>query len=518
MNERISIANKKPQIKGQNQLSQIHKKPDDLLSMNTPVDRILFLQRTIGNQAIAGLIGSKGLQAKLRIRAPGDIYEQEADRVADRVMRMAEQAPIGSAPAAIHRKCASSTQRSPSLDAQRPSKGVITHTSVLQGVEGQDEEYPLSSQAVIFRKEEFALPQRTTAPAAPITDRLVGLQAGGEVLPAVTRHKMEKAFGYDFSRVRVHRDAEAGEISQQLSALAFTHGSHIYFGNRMYDPAGSSGKRLLSHELAHVVQQGHAAILGNRIGSTISSAIQSSVPTIQCFSYFEGGTVHQDNNLADTVLHGKDAGTTFFVLNGSKITKTAAQVRAALKRPTLSFSPVTTGGFDARVKTVPTNKGGYDETVLAARRWILNVPKSTVLANFPDLATCRGAGNTIFQAIGMPSDAAIFAANRRHEDHHVDDFFSAFMSTIYWWDTALDVAAGSATPYHGLKKADAEAALYTEMGGTPDQIADKYADTAAAAIETYHNTPEGGPIKWDIETANADARCTTSSVECTNPS
>ncbi len=59
-------------------------------SMDTPVDRILYLQRTAGNQAVSRLIKSGALQAKLRIGQPGDVYEQEADRVADAVMQMPE--------------------------------------------------------------------------------------------------------------------------------------------------------------------------------------------------------------------------------------------------------------------------------------------------------------------------------------------------------------------------------------------------------------------------------------------
>ncbi len=349
-------------------------------------------------------------------------------------------------------------------------------------------------------------------------------ESQGRAAPGGDSSEMENAFGYDFLGVRIHRDAEAGEISRQLSAPAFTHGGHIYFGKGMYDPAGSPGKRLLAHELTHVVQQGHAAPLGNRIAATSSFAIQTSAPTIQRFAYFEGVAVHPVNNLADTVLYGKDVGRTFALLNGSPFLGTAAHARATLSKPTLSFSPVATGGFDARVRAVPTNKGSVDETVLAARSWPLpNAAKATVLAKFPSLTACRGAGNTIFRALGMPSDPAMFAASRRHEDHHADDFFSAFMSTIYPWDTELEVASGAAllgraTPYHGRTKGEAEAALYAAMGGTPDQIADKFADANAEATKAYHDTPEGGSVSWDSETATADASCTTSSVECTNPS
>ena len=57
-------------------------------STSSPIDQILSLQRTIGNQAVQRLFKSGVIQAKLKIVQPNDIYEQEADRVADAVMRM----------------------------------------------------------------------------------------------------------------------------------------------------------------------------------------------------------------------------------------------------------------------------------------------------------------------------------------------------------------------------------------------------------------------------------------------
>ncbi len=61
-------------------------------SINSPVEQILHLQQTAGNRAVQGLFNSGVLQAKLKIGQPNDIYEQEADRVADRVMRMPDHA------------------------------------------------------------------------------------------------------------------------------------------------------------------------------------------------------------------------------------------------------------------------------------------------------------------------------------------------------------------------------------------------------------------------------------------
>jgi hypothetical protein len=88
MNERISLADKKPEVTSRNPVPQIRRKTESYQSMNSPVDRVLFLQRTIGNQAVGRLLKSGALQAKLRIGQPGDVYEQEADRVAEQVMRM----------------------------------------------------------------------------------------------------------------------------------------------------------------------------------------------------------------------------------------------------------------------------------------------------------------------------------------------------------------------------------------------------------------------------------------------
>jgi hypothetical protein len=71
---------------------------------------------------------------------------------------------------------------------------------------------------------------------------------------------MESRFGHDFSRVRVHTDAKAAESSKALNALAYTVGEHVVFAPNRYDHATHAGRRLLAHELAHVVQQGGGAV------------------------------------------------------------------------------------------------------------------------------------------------------------------------------------------------------------------------------------------------------------------
>ena len=87
MGERVGQITKEPEVKQSN--SRV-RRTERLRSMDPLVNHILFLQRTAGNQAVSRLMKSGALQAKLRIGQPGDKYEQEADQVADAVMRMPE--------------------------------------------------------------------------------------------------------------------------------------------------------------------------------------------------------------------------------------------------------------------------------------------------------------------------------------------------------------------------------------------------------------------------------------------
>ncbi len=80
--------------------------------------------------------------------------------------------------------------------------------------------------------------------------------SGGESLDPATRRPLEAHFGADLSDVRVHTSSEAEKSATSLDALAYTSGRDIYFGAGMYAPASDSGRRLLAHEVAHVVQQG----------------------------------------------------------------------------------------------------------------------------------------------------------------------------------------------------------------------------------------------------------------------
>lgn len=99
------------------------------------------------------------------------------------------------------------------------------------------------------------------------------LRRPGAALDPSSRAFMEARFGHDFSAVRVHADAEAAESADAINARAYTLGDHVVFSRNAYAPASDAGRRLLAHELAHVVQQGYASRRPDRRGVGITARL-----------------------------------------------------------------------------------------------------------------------------------------------------------------------------------------------------------------------------------------------------
>jgi hypothetical protein len=184
------------------------------------------------------ILGNQGtvlrLQTKLRVNTPGDQHEQEADRVAERVMRIPTNgSAVGlgatSTAAGVQRKCSCSGSGSKCSQCQ--------------------EDEPMVQRAA-------ASP---TAPrhAPPIVNQ--ALQGPGGPLDASTRAFMEPRFGQDFSDVRIHADGPSGDAADAIDAVAYTVGRDVVFAHGTYQPSSDRGRKLLAHELTHVVQQRRGA-------------------------------------------------------------------------------------------------------------------------------------------------------------------------------------------------------------------------------------------------------------------
>jgi hypothetical protein len=226
------------------------------------------------------------VQTKLAINQPGDRYEQEADRVAETVMRMPEPQ--------VQRKCAACEE------------------------EEQVQRQPLEEEEEELQMKEAA-PAAAPATAPPIVQS--ALSAPGRPLDAGTRASLEPRFGADFSGVRVHTDAQAAESAQAINARAYTVGRDVVFGAGQYAPQTGAGRRLIAHELAHVVQQGEQTFLpiqrevfvefqtGDKITITGDTSIGSGTFDIAVNRDDEttiyGELLDADGNTSGTIIEAK---------------------------------------------------------------------------------------------------------------------------------------------------------------------------------------------------------------------
>ena len=184
------------------------------------IDRVgaalLQLQRHYGNRYVQHVISSSrqaaepsaapALQAKVVVGPADDHHEREADRAAEQVTR---------------------------LPAARQQQRENQDTSGVRA--GPSPRHPHARASGVL-----------------------AARAPGRSLPASLKEEFEAAFGADLGAVRVHTGDQAAQLSRGLQAQAFTHGPDVFFGAGRYAPGTAAGRRLLAHELTHVVQQGWA--------------------------------------------------------------------------------------------------------------------------------------------------------------------------------------------------------------------------------------------------------------------
>ena len=151
-----------------------------------------------------------GIQTKLAISSPDDQFEREADSVADHVMRIPDSSPQ------------SSVSATKSIVGEKPRRRRQTNSAIDGSEVVADSDVP---------------------------------PGVGMALDVASRNYFEPRFGHDFGGVRIHADRRAAELARSVSARAYTLGRDIVFAMGEYAPGTVQGKRLLAHELAHVVQQ-----------------------------------------------------------------------------------------------------------------------------------------------------------------------------------------------------------------------------------------------------------------------
>jgi hypothetical protein len=157
----------------------------------------------VGNQEIASFFESiLGIQAKLNVSKPGDVYEQEADKIAHDIVN-------------------NKTSKKPKISRMR-SRSNVKNKSVNSNLES----------------------------------KIKGLKGKGNPLNKSLRKYFESRFDVPLDNVKIHTGNPLNELAYSLNAKAFTHGNDIVFGEGQYQPETTSGKELIAHELVHTQQQG----------------------------------------------------------------------------------------------------------------------------------------------------------------------------------------------------------------------------------------------------------------------
>lgn len=161
------------------------------------------------------------IQTKLTVGSPNDPLEHEADSVAEQVVRTPETS-------FIQRKC-NECEKEDKLQ-KKPLAEPVTQT------------IQAKAESTVTASESTATAIQSTA-------------GKGSTLDPHTNSFMSSRFANDFSDVKIHTDSESAQLNRNLNAKAFTTGADIYFNEGQYQPDSIEGKKLLAHELTHVVQQ-----------------------------------------------------------------------------------------------------------------------------------------------------------------------------------------------------------------------------------------------------------------------
>ncbi|MEM9293211.1 MAG: DUF4157 domain-containing protein [Acidobacteriota bacterium] len=235
------------------------------------------------------------VQAKLTMDRPGDRFERAADAAAKAALAMPAPAPTSSISASapgVSRSALGNPSSTPSVQrmcskcakALSGAGGELCPTCKAKLARGESLTAETGAPGVQREADSAASAGDVPATAA---SAIRGL-SGGSPLPSSERAFFEPRYGVDLSPVRLHTGPPAASLASQLDARALTHRQHVVFGAGEYRPGTSSGRQLLAHELAHVVQQG-AVSVGNgnaapgvqRQPALVSPEAASSTPEVQ---------------------------------------------------------------------------------------------------------------------------------------------------------------------------------------------------------------------------------------------
>ncbi len=509
------------------------------------------------------LAGTPVVQPKLVVGPVNDPYEQEADRVADHVMRMPDT------------EVATTSETDPGPVVQR----VCTDCDEEEKMQRQPEDEEEEEQSIQAKREGGPTGGEVSAKQ---TAEIESIKTGGESLRPASRNFFEERFGHDFSRVRIHSDDRAAQSAKGIHAQAYTTGQHIVFGAGHYSPDTHTGQRLLAHELSHVIQQsggqqirrkqepqskqqsqpksgaivfperelqpgllieGPSASPAGGGGDPIPPPDEASVSQlpasgnrIQRSAKFVKGIPDPVINPAEQISENKipDAelyfGRTNFLLNGKSFTSaTDAEMNAALKKPGIAYgnTTITVGdtsqgsgsgsGSGAKPKTIPgfecwfdsvrDNEGTNEVKVLKPGSWTHVTEKKNVAGRFSSLKACKkGAGDVTFVLRGDPDADTVRDKVKAHENKHAEDNEAIFNNLVVAWDKDITTTFNNKSKAKAPTKKICEHAVYTSGGknNNPEDLITNLSQQINAAGLDFHSKPAGARPKTKPEKPDSD--------------
>jgi hypothetical protein len=181
----------------------------------------------------------------------------------------------------LQRKCAScEEEKKPQLIGKHTPVTGMAAVTRMEAEGKEDEKVQREASGHEEKKEEPVQKKEaggTSATSKSLSSYIASLPARGQGLPAQASQFFSSRMGYDLSRVKVHTGKEAADSAGSIHARAYTTGNHIVFNEGEYNPQTYEGKKLLAHELAHVMQQGQVI---RRLAGTESGGTEDDVQPI----------------------------------------------------------------------------------------------------------------------------------------------------------------------------------------------------------------------------------------------
>ncbi|MCP4134810.1 MAG: DUF4157 domain-containing protein, partial [bacterium] len=278
-----SLESSKSDINKKENKENKNKKVRRKSTYQADADFLMKMHKTVGNQEVQRMIQNRVVQAKMTVGSPNDIYEKEADAVAQKVVSMsdadirASREEINPLNSMVHRcyegrmntyfnALGSHSEKQSDYAARSVNAGDFsTNHNIVFAAKGLNRK---PGHGIVRAKGSSG--GMTVSPA--VESGINNLKGGGSSLDSSTRGFFEERMDASFSDVRIHSGNSADNLARSINAKAFTTGHDIVFAARQYNPHSREGKELIAHELTHVLQQG-----GGKKVSTVQQKVDKDM-------------------------------------------------------------------------------------------------------------------------------------------------------------------------------------------------------------------------------------------------